>query len=109
MFLEQYWGAPTTYGQLRGHPGLRMRRLSQAMNAVRWDSVREPGRPRHSGSRPRRASRPARSGSPVGMGNHALPRPAWWGSGPPCAALIALKIKSAGLVGPMELAVRKQD
>jgi truncated hemoglobin YjbI len=40
MFLEQYWGAPTTYGQLRGHPGLRMRRLSQGMNAVRWDSVK---------------------------------------------------------------------
>ena len=25
MFLEQYWGAPTTYGQRRGHPRLRMR------------------------------------------------------------------------------------
>jgi truncated hemoglobin YjbI len=25
MFLEQYWGGPTTYGQERGHPRLRMR------------------------------------------------------------------------------------
>ena len=25
MFLEQYWGGPTTYSVLRGHPRLRMR------------------------------------------------------------------------------------
>jgi hemoglobin len=25
MFLEQYWGGPTTYGDQRGHPRLRMR------------------------------------------------------------------------------------
>jgi hemoglobin len=25
MFLEQYWGGPTTYSQDRGHPRLRMR------------------------------------------------------------------------------------
>lgn len=25
MFLEQYWGGPTTYGEERGHPRLRMR------------------------------------------------------------------------------------
>ncbi|KGA03891.1 MAG: globin [actinobacterium acIB-AMD-6] len=25
MFLEQYWGGPNTYSQLRGHPRLRMR------------------------------------------------------------------------------------
>ena len=25
MFLEQYWGGPDTYSQLRGHPRLRMR------------------------------------------------------------------------------------
>jgi len=25
MFLEQYWGGPGTYSQLRGHPRLRMR------------------------------------------------------------------------------------
>ncbi len=24
-FLEQYWGGPTTYSDLRGHPRLRMR------------------------------------------------------------------------------------
>ena len=25
MFLEQYWGGPTTYSEQRGHPWLRMR------------------------------------------------------------------------------------
>ena len=25
LFLMQYWGGPTTYGDLRGHPRLRMR------------------------------------------------------------------------------------
>lgn len=25
MFLEQYWGGPTTYSQERGHPRLRLR------------------------------------------------------------------------------------
>lgn len=25
MFLEQYWGGPTTYQELRGHPRLRLR------------------------------------------------------------------------------------
>lgn len=25
LFLEQYWGGPNTYQQLRGHPRLRMR------------------------------------------------------------------------------------
>jgi hemoglobin len=25
LFLEQYWGGPSTYGELRGHPRLRMR------------------------------------------------------------------------------------
>jgi hemoglobin len=28
MFLEQYWGGPTTYSELRGHPRLRMRHAS---------------------------------------------------------------------------------
>ena len=27
MFLEQYWGGPTTYGEERGHPRLRMRHM----------------------------------------------------------------------------------
>ncbi|WP_342670841.1 globin [Microbacterium sp. K24] len=27
MFLEQYWGGPTTYGDTRGHPRLRMRHM----------------------------------------------------------------------------------
>ncbi|GAA4765992.1 globin [Microbacterium gilvum] len=25
LFLEQYWGGPTAYGETRGHPRLRMR------------------------------------------------------------------------------------
>ncbi len=27
LFLIQYWGGPTTYGELRGHPRLRMRHV----------------------------------------------------------------------------------
>ncbi len=27
MFLEQYWEGPTTYGETRGHPRLRMRHM----------------------------------------------------------------------------------
>ena len=32
MFLEQYWGGPTTYGELRGHPRLRMRHVPFKVN-----------------------------------------------------------------------------
>jgi hemoglobin len=32
MFLEQYWGGPTTYGEQRGHPRLRMRHMPFAVN-----------------------------------------------------------------------------
>jgi hemoglobin len=28
MFLEQYWGGPTTYSKERGHPRLRMRHVA---------------------------------------------------------------------------------
>lgn len=28
MFLEQYWGGPTTYSERRGHPRLRMRHVA---------------------------------------------------------------------------------
>jgi hemoglobin len=27
MFLQQYWGGPTTYSEQRGHPRLRMRHV----------------------------------------------------------------------------------
>ena len=32
MFLEQYWGGPTTYSDERGHPRLRMRHLPFKVN-----------------------------------------------------------------------------
>ncbi|MEK9737298.1 MAG: globin [Candidatus Nanopelagicales bacterium] len=32
MFLEQYWGGPTTYSVLRGHPRLRMRHSPYQVN-----------------------------------------------------------------------------
>ena len=32
LFLEQYWGGPTTYSQERGHPRLRMRHASFHVN-----------------------------------------------------------------------------
>jgi truncated hemoglobin YjbI len=31
MFLEQYWGGPTTYSERRGHPRLRMRHAPYAV------------------------------------------------------------------------------
>ena len=39
MFLEQYWGGPTTYGEQRGHPRLRMRHAPFRVDAdarERW-------------------------------------------------------------------------
>ncbi len=39
MFLEQYWGGPTTYQEQRGHPRLRMRHAPFAVTphaAERW-------------------------------------------------------------------------
>ncbi|QAY70462.1 globin [Xylanimonas protaetiae] len=32
LFLEQYWGGPTTYSQERGHPRLRMRHAPFKVN-----------------------------------------------------------------------------
>ena len=32
MFLEQYWGGPTTYSEERGHPRLRMRHMPFAVD-----------------------------------------------------------------------------
>ncbi len=32
MFLEQYWGGPTTYSEQRGHPRLRMRHAPFKIN-----------------------------------------------------------------------------
>ena len=37
MFLEQYWGGPTTYSELRGHPRLRMRHMDFAIDAAARD------------------------------------------------------------------------
>lgn len=37
MFLEQYWGGPTTYSQLRGHPRLRMRHAPFAVTPTMRD------------------------------------------------------------------------
>jgi len=32
LFLEQYWGGPTTYSEMRGHPRLRMRHMPFHIN-----------------------------------------------------------------------------
>jgi hemoglobin len=32
LFLEQYWGGPSTYQELRGHPRLRMRHIPFKVN-----------------------------------------------------------------------------
>ncbi|HET7475268.1 MAG TPA: globin [Dermatophilaceae bacterium] len=37
MFLEQYWGGPTTYSELRGHPRLRMRHHPFAVTPAQRD------------------------------------------------------------------------
>jgi len=37
MFLEQYWGGPTTYSQQRGHPRLRMRHAPYAVTPTARD------------------------------------------------------------------------
>ncbi|MEP7160181.1 MAG: globin [Dermatophilaceae bacterium] len=37
MFLEQYWGGPTTYSEERGHPRLRMRHVPFAVTPLARD------------------------------------------------------------------------
>jgi len=37
MFLEQYWGGPTTYDDERGHPRLRMRHASFPIDSIARD------------------------------------------------------------------------
>lgn len=38
LFLEQYWGGPTTYSQERGHPRLRMRHNPFVVDARAHDA-----------------------------------------------------------------------
>ena len=38
MFLIQYWGGPSTYSELRGHPRLRMRHVPFAVNSTARDA-----------------------------------------------------------------------
>jgi len=37
LFLEQYWGGPTTYSETRGHPRLRMRHAAYAVSPLARD------------------------------------------------------------------------
>ena len=37
MFLEQYWGGPHTYSELRGHPRLRARHVEFAIDRTAHD------------------------------------------------------------------------
>ena len=37
LFLEQYWGGPTTYSDRRGHPRLRMRHAGFSIGAEEHD------------------------------------------------------------------------
>ena len=55
LFLEQYWGGPSTYSEMRGHPRLRMRHnqffidskakeawlkaMSKALDSMKMDST----------------------------------------------------------------------
>ena len=38
LFLKQYWGGPTTYSELRGHPRLRMRHAPFAVSSAARDA-----------------------------------------------------------------------
>ena len=38
MFLEQYWGGPTTYSDQRGHPRLRMRHVPYKIGPLERDA-----------------------------------------------------------------------
>lgn len=38
LFLEQYWGGPTTYGDQRGHPRLRMRHAPFVITTLERDA-----------------------------------------------------------------------
>jgi hemoglobin len=38
LFLEQYWGGPTTYSQERGHPRLRLRHAPFRIGAAERDA-----------------------------------------------------------------------
>ena len=38
MFLEQYWGGPTTYSDERGHPRLRIRHAGFAIASAQRDA-----------------------------------------------------------------------
>lgn len=38
MFLEQYWGGPTTYSESRGHPRLRMRHAGFSIASAERDA-----------------------------------------------------------------------
>ena len=37
LFLEQYWGGPTTYSDTRGHPRLRMRHVPYRVTPAQRD------------------------------------------------------------------------
>jgi hemoglobin len=38
LFLMQYWGGPTTYGERRGHPRLRMRHVPFTVDRAAHDA-----------------------------------------------------------------------
>ena len=44
MFLEQYWGGPTTYSDERGHPRLRMRHAPFHISKVERSEERRVGK-----------------------------------------------------------------
>jgi hemoglobin len=41
LFLMQYWGGPTTYDELRGHPRLRMRHMPYTIDIAARDAWME--------------------------------------------------------------------
>ena len=70
MFLEQYWGGPTTYSEQRGHPRLRMRHVPFRVTPAqrdRWLTAHDGGGG-HPGAAARQRPAPAglpRAGRPL--------------------------------------------
>ena len=64
LFLEQYWGGPTTYSDTRGHPRLRMRHQPFQRQPRRPRPLDRPHASRGRAAEPRAAARGDAHGLP---------------------------------------------
>jgi hemoglobin len=83
LFLMQYWGGPTTYGDTRGHPRLRMRHgpfLVTPTAAQHW--LRHFERAWTQSTSHRSRTRGSGTTSPTPRSSWSTPRPATADAGP---------------------------